>query len=232
MGKSRPVSVSVQLKTVTLSINVSKTSGPPGVVNVTGYLKEEVTGSPILGSSIVFWKTGVRYGEAVTYSDGSYGFFGVPVGEGRETFQTIFPGDSEYGEKATPLVIGNYTKPSTSVSISVTPTSGAPPLQVTISGKLTRNDTGAALGGRGPMNLHQELILVDSTSTSYDPATLGEYEFVVLLEKGTHSFFVEFPGDDEFLGCIREDGATVIDGEPTGADVGLALLALLVLSQE
>lgn len=231
MGKSQTVSVSVKLKPVTLSIYVNRTTGPPGKVNVTGFLKEEATGIPINGRSIVLWFTGERYNESTTLSDGSYGFFGIDV-DGRETFQAVFTGDDIYHEEATPLVIGNYAKVQSSVSISVTPRSGDPPLEVTITGKLTRNDTGAALGGRSPMRLYQGGEVVDTTSTSIDPATLGTYEFTVTLERGTHSFFVEFPGDDEFLGCVGKDGDALVDGEAPPSSAGLIILALLALSQE
>lgn len=221
------------VKSVTLSINLSRTSGPPGAVNVTGYLKEATTGSPISGRTIVLWHNGLRSGETSTYSDGSYGFFGVDVNEGRHTFQTIFPGDSVYDDKATALVIGTYGLVQSSISINVSPRSGSPPLSVSITGKLTRDDTGAALGGRGPIKLHQNGVVVDSMSTSYDPATLGQYAFTVTLPKGTYSFFTEFPGDDEFLGCLKENGAAVVDdGPPPTGGVGLVLLALLVLTQE
>lgn len=233
MGKSRTVSVSVLVKPVTLSINLSRITGPPGTVSVTGYLKEEATGLPIYGRSIVLWVAGLRYNEATTFSDGSYGFFGIVVEEGRYTFQSIFKGDDTYDDKATPLVIGNYGKVQSSVSINVTPSSGDPPLTVTIKGKLTRDDTGAALGGRSPIKLYQDGEVIDSMSTSLDPATLGQYEFTKTLERGTFSFFVEFPGDDEFLGCIGKDGTASVDGVPLVTGLGpLLLLALVVMAQE
>ena len=219
---------------MTLSINVKRTSGPPGVVNVVGFLKEATTGSPIYGRSIVLWVNGIRHGDIGTLSDGSYGFFSVPV-DGRVTFQSVFTGDYEYGEKATPLVIGNYGKVQASISISVSPTSGAPPLDVKITGKLTRDDTGAALGGR-PVNLYQNSVLVNDMHTSIQPATIGQYTFTKTLDRGSYSFFTEFPGDDEFLGCVGKDGEALVDEElpeePIEAGLGLVLLALLVMTQE
>lgn len=232
MGKSKTILVSVSPKKSSLSILVHPKSGPPGSVSVTGRLTSN--GSPVGGKKVTLVINGLDYGSEVTYDlYGEYGFYGILVDAGVYNFQTIFDGDDEYAAAYSPLAIGTYSKVASSLTISVSPTSGAPPLDVSISGKLKRGDTGAGIGGRA-VDLYRSGSLIDSTSTSIDPKTLGQYAFDdVLNNLGTYPYYVYFEGDDQFEGCEKHDGTVVTEEEPTPDGLGLLLLlGLWVVSQE
>ncbi|GAJ03274.1 unnamed protein product [marine sediment metagenome] len=131
--------------------------------------------------------------------DGSYGFYNVPVGEHKYTFEVRFPGDATYGFSYASKSC-TYAKVGTNISISVSPKSGGPPMTVTTSGKLTRIDTGAGLSRM--LNLYKDGVLIDSQRSSMEPATLGKYEFTdVITVMGTYTYYVEWGGDDWFSGC-------------------------------
>lgn len=202
MVKSATKTVTVGKIATSLTIEVVECGGPPIPPQVAGYLKETATGNPISGQAVELWINDVFYDSYVTLGDGSYGFYKVPIGEGTFTFETIFGGDATYaGSEAARTC--TYAKVSTSLSISVSPPSGTPPLTVAISGRLTRVDTGAGLSRL--INLYKDGVLIESQRSSMEPARLGEYSFSdALMEAGTYSYYVDWAGDEWFSGCGEE----------------------------
>lgn len=207
MVKSSLAGVTVVKLESTLSITVHPGSGPPFSQSITGYLKEKTTGTPIANRTSKLWVNGVYKASATTYSDGSYGFFGYSVGEGTYVFDTIFEGDDTYAGSAASKTC-TFAKVQAAIAIAVTPTSGLPPLAVTGSGKLTRADTGAGLGGRTVKAYRTDPAgstkYLGYTTTSIDPATLGNYSFLdTIPSDGAWKYQTEFEGDDGFKGCAE-----------------------------
>jgi len=209
MVKSSTVTVNAYKIDTTLTIEVYPGSGPPYPQSVAGYLKRADTGEPISGREVQLYigkspAAPSYYGSCTTLGDGSWGFYNVKVEEGTYIFRAVFPGDDVYNGTSVEAS-ASFAKPDTNLTINVSPSSGIIPLTVTISGKLTRKDTGAGLGGR-TINLYRNGSLIATTTTSIDPSTLGEYRFTdTLSAAGSYSYFTEFPGDDYFKGCGEEN---------------------------
>lgn len=213
MVKSLEQLVTVSLTETSLSILVSPGSGVPQKQSVTGFLTEAWTGNPIADRNINLWITEgtaepTLYGTSKTFSDGSFGWFLVPVSENTYVFEVEFLGDSAYVQSYARATC-TFMKVGSALSLTVDPMSGNVPLNVLISGKLTRVDTRAGLGGR-TVNLYRNAVLVASAKTSVDPTTLGNYAFSdTLTEAGSYTYYAEFAGDDLFAGCPEEDKVKV-----------------------
>lgn len=209
MVKSATESVTVTKIATTLSITVTPGSGPPISQSVTGYLKD-VNGYPLNGKTIELWKgvggaEPVYYGSATTFSDGSYGFYGVTVKEGSYLFEVFFDGDLTYSSSVKSKTC-TFAKVQAAITIAVSPTSGLPPLEVVVSGKLTRADTKVGLGAKtikaNRTDPGGSTKYLGYTTTSIDPATLGNYAFSdTIPSDGTWKYQTEFEGDDWFKGC-------------------------------
>ena len=102
-------------------------------------------------------------------------------------------------------------KKPTTLSISVYPTSGKPPLTVTITGTLKYSAT--------PISGREIRLRVNGVFDPYASATTdayGNYQIIyALYDVGTYNFQTNFAGDDEYEGCERSNGATVIGEAPT-----------------
>ena len=117
-------------------------------------------------------------------------------------------------------------KINTSLSISLSKTSGAPLDWIKITGKLTRDDTGAGLGGK-TVTLWVNGIKEKSTTTASD----GSYKFDWKCpEEGRYDIYTHFDGDVTFWPCdspLRTFTASklstsiTIDVSPTRGDAPL-----------
>jgi len=99
------------------------------------------------------------------------------------------------------------TKIGTSLSINVSPTSGAVPLQVSVWGRLG-DISGTPLNGKS-IKLYSNGVLIGSTTTSAGGAGSpgGDYTFSVNIAlAGQYQFQTEFPGDDVYEGCSVHNG--------------------------
>jgi len=240
MGKSRTVTVTVSRKSSVLRIDVNKVSGTPGTIKISGKLKGPGIIEPIASGNIELWVNGSRSGKTTwTNILGDYSFNYV-VESGSYTFQTKWYGNTTYDGDESPLVVGAYAKIDTDITIDVNPTFGAPPLAVTITGRLSRSDTTGGLGGL-TVDLYKNNVKIKSMVTKTS-TPLGIYQFGDTVSAAA-DYHVYFAGSTQFEGCEASDGATVPDGEPpddeepptpppTGIGAGVVLLALLVLSQE
>jgi len=238
MGKSRTVSVTVSPKSAELTIGLDRAGGLPGVVKFYGSLFQAGTIILIRGATVELWVNGVKVKTTTTGILGRY-HFDYTVGAGIYDFFSRFPGNDTYLPDDSPRLQGVYSKIPASLSIDVNPTFGAPPLAVTILGRLSRDDTTAGLPGK-TAELYRNGVKIKSMTTKTTSPGQGSYEFHdTISTKGDYEYYVYFAGDAQFEGCEAHDGATA-DGEPpddeeptpAGLGAGALILALLVLSQE
>jgi hypothetical protein len=116
------------------------------------------------------------------------------------------------------------TKIPTSLSISVSPTSGYAPLNVSISGRLV-DSAGTGLAYK-TVNLIVNGNILQSTTTQ--PAggggiPAGYYSFSVQFDAGTYVIETEFPGDAEYEGCLKSNGVHVTMPTPNLLVAGVVL---------
>jgi len=96
----------------------------------------------------------------------------------------------------------SVAKIPSALSCGATPATGVVPLSVTVSGKLTRTDTGGGLGGKS-LNIYVDGVKVAAASTVSD----GSYSTkVTITTAGTRSIYADFAGDATTLGCSEETG--------------------------
>jgi len=236
MGKSRTVTVTVIKAGAELTIGLDRVSGFPGTIQILGSLYEAGTINVIRSATVELYINGLKVATTTTSSSngGRYSFshaFGVGV---YDVF-TVFPGNETYLMDQSDLVRPEYAKVDTDLTIDVNPLAGAPPLAVTITGRLSRSDTTVGLGGK-TVELWRNGVKI-KTATTKTSTPLGIYTFSDTISAQAN-YYVYFAGDSQFEGCEAGDGSTVVDGDENGeppvvADWGPALvLALLVLSQE
>jgi len=238
MGKSRVVTVSVTKTPTEVTIGLDRYDGTPGTVNVLGALYEKGTSKVLSGKSIQILIGGAPAATVTTGTDGRYRYTFV-ASAGRYSFQAKFPGDASYAPDWSPLVIGEYGKIGTDLTIDVNPLAGSAPLSTTILGILTRDDTGGGLPGK-TVELWRNNVKIKSMITKTTSPGQGAYEFHdTLSTQGEHSYYVYFTGDSKYEGCEASDGSLVIDGVPpeeepptAAAGLGLALLLGLILVSE
>lgn len=215
MVKSSEVTVLATKKEVTLSLDVYYGSGPPHPQDITGYLKDKITGAGISGATIALWSGAETFiGNFTTLTDGSYGTFNYAVAVGTYNFTANFLGNATY-LSATAGKTCIYAKGATTITIARTPAEGIIPLTVTISGKLKRVSADRyGVAGEGiaakTVNLHKDRAItpLKSTITSGTPATVGDYSFTdTLTVVGTYIYDTRFETDAYYLGCEEELGA-------------------------
>jgi len=132
----------------------------------------------------------------------------APSAEGRYTWKAVFPEQSGHSRSEMEFTFDVTAAPktATSLTISASPAQVAVGGQTTISGKLTRTDTGQGVGLKdvdlywkkpGQTSFeHWGRITTDSTG-AYTTAPYDPY----LEVEGTYEFYSEFPGDAAYTGC-------------------------------
>lgn len=236
MGKSRVVKVTVSMKSSDLRMTLSRVDGLPGTIKISGVLYDASLTSVIRGARIELYIDGIMKASTTTSFLGMYAF-NYKFGDKTYDVYTHFPGNDTYFADNSPLVRPTFAKVGTTVTIDVNPTFGAPPLAVTITGRLSRDDTSGGLGG-STVDLYRNDVKIKSMITKTS-SPLGVYEFHDTIS-AISEYYVYFAGNDQFEGCEASDGASVPDGVPPdeeppedkGLGAGAILLALLVLSQE
>lgn len=202
MVRSVSETVSVSMLSSELFIALSRASGPPGDVIIGGYLYREGTAIPIPFETVDIWINGSYVGSATTNASGLYGFT-QDFPEGSFDIYTSWDGNDTYGGDVSPLIKGVYAKIQAAISMTRAPSSGAPPLAVTVSGYLSRADSGLGLGDRRA-RLFRDGVEIDSMLTKDYAPGLGYYEFHDVIDV-TSSYYVEFRGDDMFEGCSEDE---------------------------
>lgn len=221
MVKSKTVRVQASYKSTSLSLAINPGSGPPIPQSATGFLKS--SGVPLDGKPVdLYYSAGageVYYGRYTTLSDGSYGFYNIAVQEKTYTWSAVFGGDSVYGA-SNKSVTTTFARGATALSISITPLSGAVPLDVTISGVLTRVDKGTPLSR--DVTVYKDDVALKTVRTGGQD---GKYSVGdTLLKPKSYDYYAMFDGDEWFKGC-RENLSPKSGSSRAGLLILLALLA-------
>ena len=206
MVRSVTKTVTVTKVSSELTIGLSRSEGPPGDISILGSLFKGGTIVVIPGATVELYVNGIYTGSTITNSSGRY-LFTASFEEGSYDIYTRWDGNDTYWQDTSPVVYAEYAKIGTGISINVSPTSGAPPLTVTIMGQLTSDDTGWGLNGK-TAHLYRDDEEIDSMTTASTSGGPGFYIFTDVIEMpGNHTYYVEFLGDDEYAGC--EEGESL-----------------------
>jgi len=128
------------------------------------------------------------------------------------------------GRSGQVLVSVSAPKVGTTLTISVSPTSGPAPLSIVVSGKLTENVYGYGLGFK-TINL----IINGEVISSTDTKSTGTYAlYATLTSPGTYVVETEFPGDAEYEGCEVHNGVTVAGEEVPPPDYTPVIIGAIV----
>jgi hypothetical protein len=124
------------------------------------------------------------------------------------------------------IQIVTLAKLSTSLSINVSPTSGKPPLTVTIDGMLL-DEYGAGVPARDiELLIDGVVVATDATTTEASQIGPGYYVFYYQFTAvGDHTVQTHFAGDTEYEGC--EEKYEV--GTPNNVALSLLLLSTILL---
>lgn len=202
MVRSATESVTVSKVSSELTIGLSRDDGPPGNINIAGILFKAGTTVVVPGATVDLYVTGIYQGSTTTGSDGRY-LFTKYFEEGSYDINTSWDGNVTYWQDTSPPVSAVYGKIATAISIIVSPTSGAPPLSVRITGLLT-TAVGGPLGGK-TVHLYRDGDEIDSMTTRTISPGQGAYDFTDVIEASA-DYYVEFEGDDTYAGCEEEEG--------------------------
>lgn len=121
-------------------------------------------------------------------------------------------------------------KVGTTISIEVSPISGVPPFNVTISG-LLKDIYGNLLDGKR-VNLYENGAFIHALVTGLIAPGYYQVAFEI-AEVGTYEYYTEFPGDEGYEGCKKTDHV-LAEGVPPlptwlipiGIAVGLGVIYL------
>ena len=200
MVKSVERGVVVGLNESEVTITVSnKTPVALDWVTISGYLSDLTAGVPISGATVDLLLDGAFEASETTDATGYYEFE-ANFEEGHYSLQARYRGDAQHEADYSMLETVDAWRPTTSITIAVSPTSGTPPLDVTISGKLTRDDTGAGVRNLF-INLYRDNVKIDTKPSGAG----GAYSFTDrITETGFFNYFTEFEGNLKFQGCEEE----------------------------
>ena len=187
-----------------LFMSLDRDDGPPGDVVISGVLRKLDSLIVIRGATVKLYVNGIYQESDTTDSSGRYQFV-VDFDEGQYDVATSWEGNDTYLQDDSPLVTANYTKIQAAITITVSPSSGAPPLTVTIGGLLNIAATSSPLGGK-TVNLWRSGGLVKSMTTKTTSPGQGSYSFSDIIYVSA-DYYVEFLGDDEYAGC--EEGESL-----------------------
>jgi len=227
VGRSAIITVNASAPKIatSLSIDVSPTSGNvPITINVISTLYDSA-GNPLLGKPIIEYINDIWIGER--YSGTSFSMYITEAGTYR--FQTKFAGDDDYLACDSPVVTVTLTAPPppkipTSISLSVSPTSGYVPFNIVLTGRLIDS------AGNG---LSSKTIRIYINGEYYGggfTAASGDYAITVVISvAGTYQIQTEFLGDETYEGCAVHNGTHGLEGAPP-PDWGKLLLPLGLLA--
>ncbi len=190
----RSVILGKSITTVTIAVSDPTPVALDWIV-MSGILMDDVTGFPMSGALVDILLNGALHTTVTTDGDGAYAR-DAQFEEGHYSLQARFTGDVGHEPDYSPLVYVDAWRPTTSITIAVSPGSVAPPVDETISGLLTRDDTGGGIPV--PIDLFRNGVLIDSKFS----AGTGAYSFTdSLTESGVFTYQTEFEGNVKFQGC-------------------------------
>ena len=225
MVRSVTEGVTVTKVSSELTIGLSRDDGPPGDITIGGKLFKAGSFVIVRGATVKLYVNGIYQASDTTNDFGLYQFV-VDFDEGDYDIYTSWDGNDTYYEDTSPGVDATYSKIQAAISISVSPSTGAPPLSVSITGFLTVAATASPLGGK-TVHLYKDDDEIDSTTTkTYSPQ--GAYLFTDVVDAAA-DYYVEFEGDDIYAGC--EEDEAILPCTICGSPVPLAALGSEVVCQ-
>jgi len=181
-----------------LTISVDKTEvAPTDWIKITGKLIRQDTGEGIPDAAINLLVNGIPTDVVRTASDGSYSFdYRIPE-EGRYDIYTHFGATDQFWGCDSPLVTVTAKRIPTKITINVSPRTGPPPLEATISGKITDIDG-------NPIAVKIELYIDGSKVDDKFSNPDGTYSFkYTFTEPRVYEVYTMFPGNVKYEGCER-----------------------------
>lgn len=188
-----------------LTIEIDRVTGPPGDITITGKLYRAGSIVVIGQATIELYVNGGYVGSNVTNNSGEY-IFSATVEEGGYTIYTSWMGNETYNQDSSPPITANYGKIQAAISISVSPSSGAPPMTVTISGRLSAE--GVSLVDK-IVDLYREGVKIDSKTTISTDLGLDSFTFTDTINSSA-DYYVKFAGDDQYKGCDEDEDLTLL----------------------
>lgn len=191
---SRMVVVGLSASEVTIGVS---DSDPVALdwITVSGHLQDLTAGVPIADALVKIYVLGALSTTVTTDWRGNYSFL-AQFEEGRTTLQANYDGDPGHAWDASFLTIVEAWRPTTSLSISVSPSRGAPPLIVWISGSVTRDDLGSGINVQ--VTLFKDGVEIDSQFAGAD----GRYSFAdTIPSSDVVTYYTKFEGNLKFQGC-------------------------------
>ena len=166
---------------------------------VAGQVYDEVTSIPGAGASVTIYYNGDVLDRATADLNGLYAAYSSINTKGIYTLKA-----EAYGVYSDEIEIEIYKeapppppKISTSLTIGVSPKSGSPPLDVSVAGQLTRDDTGAGIPN-AYIRIYRNGVRIASVLTD----SYGLYIYIDEdLGSGSYDYYTEFEGSPEFEGC-------------------------------
>jgi len=201
MVRSATKGVTVTKVSSDLTIGLDRYSGAPGAVDVLGALYKLGTMIVIPYATVELWVNGLEVGTTKTNSSGRY-LFEVTFEEGRYDIFTSWDGNDTYYADTSSPVVGNYAKIQAALSITVSPSSGAPPVTTRTTGLLTTVG-GSPLGGK-TVHHYRNGVKINSQTTKTTSPGQGAYDFSDVINASA-TYYVEFEGDDKYAGCEEEE---------------------------
>lgn len=194
----------LSVNTEIVNFDVQQWVAEPYKINVIGNLVQAGTAIGIDGEFVNLKIDDVDYGNRTTYTPyppspkGYFAFNEIILPAGSHTVQVIYNGNTTYGYNPCQSTIASIlTQILTTLTCSVNPTSGAPPLTVTISGALTRSLDGIGVAAK-PIDIYVDNVKISTVNTD----DVGNYSTTLTFETvGNHSIYAEFTGDTEYEGC-------------------------------
>jgi len=186
-----------ELLSTTLTITLSDdTPIATDAITIFGYIVDTLNNVNVAGKPVHLFIDGEHVETVITDGSGAYAFYNVNFFEGNYAVYTHFPGDATYLPDDSPARTVSAWRPTTSLTIGAYPITGDPPFDVTVSGKITRDDTNAGVGLR--IKLFSNDVEIASKNADSD----GTYSFgLEITDPGTFVFHTKFDGTYKFQGC-------------------------------
>jgi len=205
MVQSATESVIVTKSASELTVGLDRYSGFPGDISILGSLYKAGTIVVIPGATVNLYVNGQYTGSVITNSSGRY-LFEATVEEGSYTIYTQWAGNDTYLGDTSPSVTGTYAKIQAAITISVSPSSGAPPVTTRTTGLLTTVG-GSPLGGK-TVHHYRNGVKINSQTTKTTSPGQGAYDFSDIINASA-DYYVVFEGDDQYAGCEVEESISL-----------------------
>jgi hypothetical protein len=205
MVKSETAVVTVAAGISNIFIVPSRTTGLPGLITMDGLLSDSA-GNAIDGVTVKLNINGSDKKTFITKSWYPYPFilrniwFEYTFPEGTFDIQAYWEGNAAYQGCSGSLIRATYAKvPTVIYPFTASPSTGAPPLDVSVAG-LLKDNTGFALSAKS-IDIYRDGTKIATALTSGG----GVFTYLDRLTTvGPHTYQAEFKGDDTYAGCEEE----------------------------